>query len=163
MTRPVERFANPGEAGIAALLRNVRTIAVVGLSPRPGRPSYRAARALQEFGYRIIPVRPGVEAVLGEKAYARLEDIPVPVDLVDVFRAPEYVEAIVDSCLAIRASPPLADGVPVCATHTHPWALWLQDGVVNDAAAIRARSAGMEVVVDRCVCRDYRRLLAATP
>jgi predicted CoA-binding protein len=136
-------FVNPDEEAIVKLLRAVRVIAVVGLSPKEGRPSFRVAQAMQGFGYRIIPVRPAVESVLGEKAYARLEDVPEKIDLVDVFRAPEHIEPIVDSCLALGIK--------------H---LWLQDGVVNEAAARRARAAGIEVVMDRCVYRDYVRLVA---
>jgi len=136
-------FANPSPEEICRMLREVRTIAVVGLSPKAARPSYRVARAMQGYGYRIIPVRPAVSEVLGEKAYARLEDVPARIDLVDVFRASEHVAAIVDACIRL--------GVP---------RLWLQDGVVDEAAAQRARAAGIEVVMDRCVWRDYASLCA---
>ena len=136
-------FANPSPEEICRMLREVRTIAVVGLSPKAARPSYRVARAMQGYGYRIIPVRPAVSEVLGEKAYARLEDVPEPIDLVDVFRASEHVAAIVDACVRL--------GVP---------RLWLQDGVVDEAAAQRALAAGIEVVMDRCVWRDYASLCA---
>lgn len=138
-----EHFTNPGEDEIVSLLRAVRVIAVVGLSPQEGRPSFRVAKAMQGFGYRIIPVRPAVESVLGEKAYARLEDVPEKIDLVDVFRAPEHVEPIVDSCVTLGIK-----------------RLWLQDGVVNEPAALRARAAGITVVMDRCVYRDYVSLVA---
>lgn len=131
-------FANPSLDAICSMLREVRTIAVVGLSPKTARPSHRIARALQGYGYRIIPVRPAVAEVLGERAYARLADLPGPVDLVNVFRAPQYVDGIVDDCLRL--------GVP---------RLWLQDGVVDEAAAGRARDAGMAVVMDRCIWRDF--------
>ncbi len=113
-------------------------IAVVGLSPRPQRPSHRVASALQRYGYKIIPVRPAVSEVLGERAYASLRELPMKPDLVDVFRAPEYVSAIVDDCIAL--------GIP---------ALWLQEGVVDEAAALRAQAAGIEVVMNRCMYRDY--------
>jgi predicted CoA-binding protein len=136
-------FANPSPEEICRMLREVRTIAVVGLSPKAGRPSYRVARAMQSYGYRIIPVRPAVSEVLGEKAYARLEDVPERIDLVDVFRASEHVAAIVDDCVRL--------GLP---------RLWLQDGVIDEAAAQRARAAGIEVVMDRCVWRDYASLCA---
>jgi predicted CoA-binding protein len=135
-------FANPSPDEIRALLARVKTIAVVGLSPRPDRPSHTVARALQRFGYRIVPVRPALTEVLGEPAYARLTDIPFAVDLVDVFRAPEHVPAIVEEALAI--------GAP---------AIWLQDGVVQEAAAERARAAGLTVVMDRCIYRDYMTLM----
>jgi len=136
-------FSNPQPAAIRALLKKVHSIAVVGLSPNPVRPSHGVARALRGFGYRIIPVRPGVDEVLGEKAYPDLRHLPAAVDLVDVFRASEYVDGIVDDCIAIQAP-----------------ALWLQEGVVNPAAAERARQAGIFVVMDRCIYKDYRALMS---
>ncbi len=135
-------FSNPQPAAIRALLKKVHSIAVVGLSPNPVRPSHGVARALQGFGYRIIPVRPGVDEVLGEKAYPDLRHLPAAVDLVDVFRASEYVDAIVDDCIAIQAP-----------------ALWLQEGVVNPTAAERARQTGIFVVMDRCIYKAYKELL----
>ena len=135
-------FANPSPDQIRSLLQEVKTIAVVGLSPRPERPSYRVSRAMQGFGYRIVPVRPAVAEVLGEKAYPRLSDIPFPVDLVDVFRAADEVGPIVDECIALGVR-----------------RIWLQDGVVNLEAAERARAAGITVVMDRCVWRDYMDLI----
>ncbi|MCS6786920.1 MAG: CoA-binding protein [Thiobacillaceae bacterium] len=137
-------FINPGPDAVRDLLRQVRTIAVVGLSPRPDRPSHTVARALQRFGYRIVPVRPAVAEVLGERAYARLTDIPFPVDLVDVFRAPEHVPAVVEEAIAIGAK-----------------AIWLQEGVVHEQAAERARAAGLIVVMDRCIYKDYLALMTA--
>lgn len=135
-------FTNPTPDQLRSLLQEVRTIAVVGLSPRPERPSYRVSRAMQGFGYRIVPVRPAVAEVLGEKAYPRLSDIPFPVDLVDVFRAADEVGPIVDECIALGVR-----------------RLWLQDGVINLEAAERARAAGVTVVMDRCVWRDYMDLI----
>ncbi len=132
---------NPAPEEICAVLQSIRTIAVLGLSPNPGRPSHGVAKGLQAHGYRIVPVRPLVSEVLGEKAYPDLESIPFPVDIVDVFRAPEHVPAIVDSCIALGIR-----------------RLWLQDGVVHEAAAQRAREAGIWVVMDRCMWRDYSRL-----
>jgi len=137
-------YANPSPDEIRALLARVKTIAVVGLSPRPDRPSHAVARAMQRYGYRIVPVRPAVDRVLGEQAYARLADIPFPVDLVDVFRAAEHVPALVEETLAI--------GAP---------AIWLQEGIVHEAAAERARAAGLMVVMDRCIYRDYVQLSPA--
>ena len=136
-------FANPSPDQIRSLLQEVKRIAVVGLSPRPERPSYRVSRAMQGFGYRIVPVRPAVSEVLGEKAYATLSDIPEKVDMVDVFRAGDQIDPIIDECIAL--------GIP---------RLWLQDGVINEAAAERARAAGITVVMDRCVWRDYMDFLA---
>jgi len=133
------KFENPGPEEIRALLKRVRTIAVVGLSPNPSRPSHGVARALQGFGYTVIPVHPAVKEVLGVKAYPRLSDIPVAVDLVDVFRRPEHVDEVVDECLALGLKN-----------------IWIQDDIVNEPAAIRARDGGMTVVMDRCIYRDYR-------
>lgn len=136
-------FTNPGPEEIKALLGRVKTIAVVGLSPKPDRPSFGVARALQRFGYRIVPVHPVASEVLGEICYPGLRAIPFPVDLVDVFRAPEFVPEVVAETLAI--------GAP---------AIWLQDGVVHEAAAEQARAAGLTVVMDRCIYRDYMQLMA---
>ncbi|TAM47866.1 MAG: CoA-binding protein [Gammaproteobacteria bacterium] len=140
------QFHNPSESEIKALLERVHTIAVVGLSPRADRPSYMVASNLQSFGYRIIPVRPAVEQVLGEKAYASLREVPEKVDMVDVFRAPEHVDEIVDDCIVL--------GIKT---------LWLQDGVVNEPAALKARSAGIAVVMDRCAYRDYVHFFGRAP
>lgn len=129
---------NPSPDEICRMLHDIRCIAVVGLSPQSARPSFRVAQAMQAHGYRIIPVRPLVKEVLGEPAYHDLESIPFPVDIVDVFRAPEHVPAIVDSCIRL--------GVP---------RLWLQDGVIHEEAAQRARDAGIVVVMNRCIWRDY--------
>lgn len=132
-------FRNPPLADILALLKRCKRIAVVGLSPRPNRPSHGVARALQTYGYTIVPVRPAVESVLGEPAFPDLYAVPGQVDLVDVFRAPQYVDAIVDACIEL-----------------HIPAIWLQDGVINEPAALRAQAAGMTVVMDRCIYRDLR-------
>jgi predicted CoA-binding protein len=124
-------------------LRESHTVAVVGLSPNTARPSFNVARALQGFGHRIVPVRPLVEEVLGETAYADLESVPFPVDIVEVFRAPQHVPAIVESCIKLGIKQ-----------------LWLQDGVVHEAAALRAQQAGITVVMDRCMYRDHSQLCA---
>jgi predicted CoA-binding protein len=137
-------FANPGDDARRDLLRRVKTLAVVGLSPRPDRPSYIVARAMQGFGFRIVPVRPAVSEVLGEKAYPNLADIPFPVDLVNVFRAAEHVPAIVEQCLAL-----------------HLPSIWIQEGIVAEDAAARARDAGMTVIMDRCIYKDYVSLFKA--
>ncbi len=138
----MQKFENPSPDDIRALLQRVQRIAVVGLSPQPTRPSHTVAAALQGFGYKIIPVRPALDQVLGERAYADLHEVPAPIDLVDVFRAPQHVDAIVDTCIEL--------GLP---------ALWLQDGVVNEAAALRAQRAGLLVVMNRCIYRDHRALI----
>ncbi len=132
-------FSNPDSETIRALLASARTIAVVGYSPNPARPSHQIAKIMRERGYRIIAVRPGIDSALGERAYARLEDITEPIDIVDVFRSPEHVPAIVESCLA-----------------RPPRCLWLQDGVVHSQAALRAQSHGIVVVMNRCIARDCR-------
>jgi hypothetical protein len=136
-------FHNPDAGTIATLLQRARIIAVVGLSADPSRPSHGVARGLQRFGYRIIPVTPSADSVLGERAVPDLDHLGdvlaagEQVDLVDVFRRPEHVAAIVDDCIRL--------GLP---------ALWLQDGVVDAAAAARAQGAGIVTVMDRCLWRD---------
>lgn len=130
-------FTNPSPHEICRIMRSIRTIAVVGLSANQDRPSFSVATAMQGLGYRIIPVRPKVTEVLGEAAYPDLASVPQQIDLVDVFRAPEHVPGIVDACIAL--------GVKY---------LWLQDGVVNEEAAQRAKAAGIIVVMDRCIWRD---------
>jgi predicted CoA-binding protein len=134
-------FENPDDAALRALFDRVRTIAVVGLSPQPARPSFRVAQAMQRYGFRIVPVRPLVDAVLGEKAYASLADIPFAVDLVDVFRAAEHVPAIVEQCLAL-----------------HLPGIWIQEGILHERAAQQAQAGGMSVVMDRCLLKEYVRL-----
>ena len=136
-------FANPPAEKIDALLRRARTIAVVGLSADPTRPSHGVARALQRFGYRIIPVTPNAETILAETAVASLDlvsEVLAPgerVDIVDVFRRSEHVAGIVADCIRLK--------VP---------ALWLQDGVIDAEAAARAAAAGIFTVMDRCLFRD---------
>jgi len=149
-------FVNPDDDALRTLLKSVKTIAVVGLSPQPARPSFRVARAMQRYGYRIVPVRPRVDEVLGEKAYASLDDIPFGVDLVNVFRAAEHVPAIVEQCLALHSM-----HRPFSTAHQLPSALWIQEGIVHDAAAQHAQAGGMTVVMDRCILKDYVRLFTA--
>jgi hypothetical protein len=133
-------FQNPSPEAIKALLQRVKTIAVVGLSPKPDRPSFGVSQAMQRFGYRIVPVRPALDEVLGEKAYAKLADIPFPVDLVNVFRESAAIPGVVEETLAIGAA-----------------AIWIQEGIVHDEAAEKARAAGLTVVMDRCIYKDYMR------
>jgi hypothetical protein len=127
----------PDQAEICQILHNVHRIAVVGLSPKADRPSFRVAQGMQDLGYQIIPVRPKVSAVLGELAYADLRSVPHKIDLVNVFRAPEHVPALVDECIALDIR-----------------YLWLQDGVIHEEAAQRAAAAGITVVMDMCIWRD---------
>lgn len=131
-------FENPSAEERCALLKRVANIAVVGLSPNPARPSNGVALAMQGFGFNIIPVHPAVKEVLGERAYARLSDIPGRIDLVNVFRRAEFIDAVVDECLTLGLK-----------------ALWIQEGIVNEPAATRAREHGMTVVMDRCIYRDF--------
>lgn len=128
--------------GIPELLRASRVIAVVGLSSKKFRASHGVAEYMQKQGYRIIPVNPNETEVLGEKAYARLEDIPEHIDIVDVFRRSEFVKPVVDSAIRIGAS-----------------AVWMQEGVVNETAARKARDAGLTVVMDRCILKEHQRYL----
>ena len=125
---------------IAHLLKNARTIAVVGLSSNRMRPSHGVAEYLQRAGYKIIPVNPNETEVLGERAVAHLEDIREKVDIVDIFRRSEFVPEIVESAIAIGAK-----------------AVWMQEGVVHEAAAERAGAAGLMVVMDRCMLKEHAR------
>jgi uncharacterized protein len=141
------RFVNPPPEQIAALLSSARTLAVVGLSDNPSRPSFDVAKALQKYGYRIVPISPTISEWLDIPAYPSLTEAVAglgpshPIDIVDVFRRPEHVDGIVDECI-----------------HLDLPALWLQMGVINDAAALRAQQAGMTVVMDRCMKVERMRL-----
>jgi predicted CoA-binding protein len=136
-------FLNPKAEEVAKLLRAARTIAVVGLSPDRTRPSHGVAKALQRFGYRIIPVNPFAESILGEPAVPSLDQLPEVlasderVDIVDVFRRREHIAGIVDACIRLQLP-----------------ALWLQEGVVDESAAARAVQAGIFTVMDRCLFRE---------
>ena len=129
---------------ISEILHDFRTIAVVGLSAKRYRPSYGVAEYMQRAGYRIIPVNPNVDEVLGEKSYPDIDSVPEPIDIVDIFRRSESVPEIVDA--AIRK------GAKV---------IWMQEGVVHEEAARRAKEAGLAVVMDRCILKDHRRLAYA--
>ena len=130
---------------LRALLEHARTIAVVGLSPKPSRPSHSVARYLQQAGYRIVPVNPGHETILGERSYPTLAAAAQDqtIDLVDVFRRSELAGAVVDEALALRPLPQL---------------IWLQLGVIDDAAQSRAAGAGVPFVMDRCLAIEHRHL-----
>jgi len=125
---------------ITELLDTAKTIAVVGLSSKPSRPSYGVARYLQSSGYRIIPVNPNESEVLGEKCYARLEDIPEKIDIVDIFRRSELVPEVVDAAIRIGAR-----------------AVWMQEGVVNEESAEKARRAGLTVIMDLCMVPELQK------
>jgi predicted CoA-binding protein len=126
---------------IKKILDECRTIAVVGLSSNPARPSNSVSGYMKRQGYRIIPVNPNEREALGERAYAALADVPVPVDLVDIFRRSEEAGAAVDEAIRVGAK-----------------AVWLQEGVVDRAAARRALDAGLLVVMDRCILKEHARL-----
>jgi uncharacterized protein len=123
------------------LLQNAKTIAVVGLSSRRSRPSYGVSEYMQSKGYRIIPVNPNETEILGEKAYPTLDQVPEHVDIVDIFRRPEGVPEIVDAAIRIGAN-----------------GIWMQEGVVHDEAAQKARAAGLEVVMDKCILKEHRKM-----
>jgi len=124
---------------ITELLKRAHTIAIVGLSSSPMRPSHGVAAYLQTQGYRIIPVNPEIKGALGEKAYASLREVPEKIDVVDIFRRPEFVPEVVEDAIAIN--------VP---------AIWMQEGVMHDQAAEKARRAGIFVVMDRCILKEHR-------
>ncbi|MBZ5611108.1 MAG: CoA-binding protein [Acidobacteriia bacterium] len=126
--------------GIPELLRSSRVIAVVGLSSKKFRPSFGVAEYMQREGYRIIPVNPNETQVLGEKSYARLEDIPEHIDIVDIFRRSEFVMPLVESAIRLGAK-----------------AIWMQEGVEDERAAEKARQAGLTVVMDRCILKEHSR------
>jgi len=130
---------------VSEILRDCRTIAVVGLSAKRYRPSYGVAEYLQRAGYRIVPVNPHETEILGERCNPDVESVPDPIDIVDIFRRSEFVPEIVEA--AIRK------GAKV---------VWMQEGVVHEEAARRAREAGLEVVMDRCILKDHRRLRQAS-
>ena len=132
----------PSDQQIKELLRSAHTIAVVGLSSSRFRASYGVSQYMQSAGYRIIPVNPNEREVLGEKAYARLEDVPEKIDVVDVFRRPEFVPEIVDAAIRVAAR-----------------AIWMQEGVTDEAAAQHARDAGLFVIMDACILKEHRRLI----
>jgi predicted CoA-binding protein len=123
------------------ILESSRVVAVVGVSPNPDRPSYKVASYLKQHGYKVIPVNPQVDEILGEVAYPDVISIPGSVDVVDIFRRAEEVTAIVEEAIKIEAK-----------------AVWMQEGVMNEAAAAKAEAAGLLVVMDRCMKKEHRRL-----
>lgn len=139
MERMVPRIETDNE--LRDLITGARTIAVVGLSPKEHRDSFRVAKYLKEYGYRIIPVNPNTREVLGEAAYRSLKDVPYPIDIVDVFRRPDAVEEIARDAVEVGAR-----------------AIWLQIGVINETAATIADEGGLDVVMDRCLMVDHGRL-----
>ena len=135
-------LTNEQAATIRKVLRDAKTIAVVGLSPKPHRPSHQVASYLMEVGYTIIPVNPGQDAILGRTCYPNLRAIPTPVDMVDIFRRQETVLPIVEEAISIGAQ-----------------FIWMQEGIINKEAAAKAESAGLTVIMDRCTKIDHMNLL----
>lgn len=136
-------FGNPSDDQIREILLRHTTVAVVGCSPDPSRDSHKVARALQRMGHRVIPVNPQAREILGVRCYGSLRQIEEPIGMVDVFRRPDAVSAIVEDAIAVGAE-----------------VLWLQLGVIHEEAAARARAAGLTVVMDRCPAVEYRRLVS---
>ena len=133
-------FRNPTDEEVRAFLRSLRVVAVVGLSHDPDRPSYSVAMYLQDQGYRIAPVRPGGGFILGEQVHQRLADIPFAIDAVAIFRRSRFVAEHVDEAILVQAP-----------------AVWLQEGVIDHAAASKARDAGLFVAMDRCLLKEHRK------
>jgi predicted CoA-binding protein len=131
--------SSPQPDAIADLLKRSKTIAVVGLSNSPMRPSHGVSAYMQTSGYHIIPVNPNIKGALGEKAYASLLDVREKIDIVNIFRRPEFVEEIVDQAIQLK--------VP---------AIWMQEEVINERAAQKARQAGIFVIMDRCILREHK-------
>jgi predicted CoA-binding protein len=134
---------NATNAEIEAILKQSKSVAVVGLSDKPDRDSFRVAQYLQLQGYKIIPVNPQLKEVLGEKSYASLKEIGTPVDIVDIFRKPDAIPAIVDEAIAIGAK-----------------TVWMQEGLAHNASANKARNAGLNVVMNKCLLKEHRHLFA---
>ena len=129
----------PHSDAIADLLQRAKTIAVVGLSNSPLRPSHGVSAYMQTQGYRIIPVNPRIHGALGEKAYPSLAKVPEKIDIINVFRRPEFVDEIVDEAIQLK--------IP---------AIWMQESVINETAAARARKAGIFVVMDQCILKEHK-------
>jgi predicted CoA-binding protein len=123
---------------IREILEHSKTLAVVGLSSKAMRPSHGVAEYMQRNGYRIIPVNPNEESVLGEKAYASLDEVPEPFDVVVIFRRPEFVPEVVEAAIRKQAK-----------------VVWMQEGVIHEQAAKRARAAGLKIVMDRCILKEH--------
>src|SRR3954466_11070077 len=132
---------NASSPEIAEMLRTAKVIAVVGLSPKPERPSHGVSAYMQGQGYKIIPVNPGHDEILGEKAYKSLLDVPGPIDIVDIFREPAAVPEIVDQATQMKAK-----------------AIWMQEGIVHNEAAEKARAAGLKVVQNKCIYKEHAKL-----
>ena len=133
---------NPPSQGIRAILEKYETVAIVGLSPKPERDSHKVAKYLKENRYRIVPVNPGQKEILGEKAYPNLKAIPFPIDVVDIFRRPGAIPPVVDDAIEIGAK-----------------VVWMQLGIAHNQAAEKARNAGLEVVMSKCIKIEHMNML----
>ncbi len=129
---------------VREILGKYKTLTVVGLSSKPSRPSYGVAAYMKANGYRIVAVNPNEESVFGEKAYARVEDVPGPLEVVVIFRKPEFVPEIVESAIRKKAK-----------------VIWMQEGIVHEEAAQRARQAGLEVIQDHCILKEHAKRFVA--
>ena len=136
---------NATSAEIRDILGASKVVAVVGLSNKPERDSYGVAAYLQAHGYRIVPINPNINQVLGERAYPSLEEVPGPVDVVDIFRKPEFVPQIVEQAVTRGAK-----------------VIWMQEGIAHNAAADKARAAGLRVVMNKCILKEHRKLASAS-
>ena len=135
--------SNPADEEIKEILKKNKVVAVVGLSPKPERDSHKVAKYLQDHGYRIVPVRPKAKEILGERAYASLKDIPFPVEVVDIFRKVDAIPGIVDEAIDIGAK-----------------VVWMQLGLAENQSAQKAREAGLQVVMNKCLKIEHNRYLA---
>ena len=133
---------NPPSQEIRAILAKYKTVAIVGLSPKPERDSHKVAKYLKEHGYRIVPVNPGQKEILGEKCYPNLKAIPLSIDVVDIFRRPEAIPPVVDDAVEIGAK-----------------VVWMQLGIAHNQAAEKARNAGLEVVMSKCIKIEHMNML----
>jgi predicted CoA-binding protein len=136
---------NSSPAEIAAILKDYRVVAVVGLSDKPERPSFQVAQYLKNHGYRIVPVNPGRREILGERCYPNLKEIPFPVEIIDIFRNPEAIPPVVADAIACGAK-----------------VVWMQLGLAEPVSGRRAREAGLQVVMDRCIKIEHQKLLDQT-
>jgi predicted CoA-binding protein len=136
---------DPQRRAIEELLRTAKTIAVVGASDKPGKPSHRVAFYLMHAGFEVYPVNPTITELGGRPAFSDLRSVPVNIDIVDVFRRPEQVGPVVDEAIAVGAK-----------------AVWMQEGIVNEEAAAKARAAGLVVIMDRCVMKEHRKMPGRT-
>lgn len=132
---------NASDKEIVQMLKTAKTIAVVGLSPKPERPSHGVSLYMQSQGYKIIPVNPGHAELLGEKSYKSLLEVPDPIDIVDIFREPNAVPEIVDQAIQKKAK-----------------AIWMQEGIVHNEAAAKAKAAGLKVVQNKCIYKEHSKL-----